>query len=70
VSRTISTERLDGIKGLTARFDVINPFDEKYEIRDGTGVGLTASGQLCGNLGLVIAERRGLRLRFSASLPL
>lgn len=33
---------LDGIKGLTARFDVINLFDEKYEIRDGTGVGVGA----------------------------
>jgi len=29
-------------KGLTARFDVINLFDEKYEIRDGTGVGVGA----------------------------
>ena len=28
-----------GLKGLTARFDVINLFDEKYEIRVGTGVG-------------------------------
>lgn len=27
---------------LTARFDVINLFDEKYEIRDGTGVGVGA----------------------------
>jgi outer membrane receptor protein involved in Fe transport len=31
-----------GDKGLTARFDVINAFDEKYEIRDGTGVGVGA----------------------------
>jgi len=28
--------------GFTARFDVINAFDEKYEIRDGTGVGVGA----------------------------
>ena len=28
--------------GFTARFDVINLFDEKYEIRDGTGVGVGA----------------------------
>jgi len=32
----------DGFDGLTARFDVINLFDEKYEIRDGTGVGVGA----------------------------
>jgi outer membrane receptor protein involved in Fe transport len=31
-----------GEKGLTARVDVINLFDEKYEIRDGTGVGVGA----------------------------
>ena len=29
-------------KPLTVRFDVINLFDEKYEIRDGTGVGVGA----------------------------
>jgi outer membrane receptor protein involved in Fe transport len=29
-------------KGLTARFDVINLMDEKYEIRDGTGIGVGA----------------------------
>jgi outer membrane receptor protein involved in Fe transport len=28
--------------GLTARFDIINAFDEQYEIRDGTGVGVGA----------------------------
>jgi outer membrane receptor protein involved in Fe transport len=28
--------------GLTARFDIINMFDEVYEIRDGTGVGVGA----------------------------
>jgi outer membrane receptor protein involved in Fe transport len=32
----------DTDKPLTARFDVINVFDEKYEIRDGTGVGVGA----------------------------
>ena len=31
-----------GWTGLTARFDVINLFDEVYEIRDGTGVGVGA----------------------------
>ena len=31
-----------GLKGLTARFDIINAFDEKYQIRDGTGVGVGA----------------------------
>ncbi len=31
-----------GLKGFTARFDVINVFDTKYEIRDGTGVGVGA----------------------------
>jgi outer membrane receptor protein involved in Fe transport len=31
-----------GLKGLTARFDIINAFDETYEIRDGTGVGVGA----------------------------
>jgi outer membrane receptor protein involved in Fe transport len=31
-----------GLKGLTARFDVVNLFDEKYEIRNGTGVGVGA----------------------------
>jgi outer membrane receptor protein involved in Fe transport len=29
-------------KGFTARFDVINLFDETYEIRDGTGIGVGA----------------------------
>ena len=32
----------EGIKGLSARLDVINLFDQKYEIRDGTGVGVGA----------------------------
>lgn len=31
-----------GAKGLTARFDVINALDKKYEIRDGTGIGVGA----------------------------
>ncbi len=31
-----------GIRGLTVRLDVINVFDEKYEIRDGTGIGVGA----------------------------
>ncbi len=31
-----------GIKGLSARLDVINLFDQEYEIRDGTGVGVGA----------------------------
>jgi len=33
---------LTGVKAITARFDVINLFDEKYEIRDGSGVGVGA----------------------------
>ncbi|MBV9343920.1 MAG: TonB-dependent receptor [Gammaproteobacteria bacterium] len=32
----------DARHGLTLRFDVINVFDQKYEIRDGTGVGVGA----------------------------
>ena len=32
-----------GIKGLTARFDVINVMDKVYPIRNGTGVGVGAS---------------------------
>jgi outer membrane receptor protein involved in Fe transport len=31
-----------GVHGLTARFDVINALDKKYEIRDGTGIGVGA----------------------------
>ncbi|HWY14583.1 MAG TPA: TonB-dependent receptor [Rhizomicrobium sp.] len=30
------------VEGFTARFDIINLFDEKYEIRNGTGVGVGA----------------------------
>ena len=33
---------IGGFNGVTARFDIINAFDEKYEIRDGTGVGVGA----------------------------
>jgi outer membrane receptor for ferrienterochelin and colicins len=32
----------EGVAGLTLRLDVINLFDTKYEIRDGTGVGVGA----------------------------
>ncbi|TLZ25109.1 MAG: TonB-dependent receptor [Gammaproteobacteria bacterium] len=32
-----------GLKGLTARVDVINAFDQRYQIRNGTGVGVGAS---------------------------
>lgn len=31
-----------GVAGLSARFDVVNLFDEKYEIRSGSGVGVFA----------------------------
>lgn len=31
-----------GLKGLSARFDVINALDKKYEIRNGTGIGVGA----------------------------
>jgi outer membrane receptor protein involved in Fe transport len=33
---------LGGWQGLTARFDILNLFDEKYQIRDGSGVGVGA----------------------------
>ena len=32
----------EGIRGLSARLDVINAFDQKYQIRNGTGVGVGA----------------------------
>jgi hypothetical protein len=32
------------VEGFTARFDVINVFDQVYEIRDGTGVGAPQYG--------------------------
>jgi hypothetical protein len=37
--------------GLIACFDVINPFDEKYGIRNGTGVGVGAPGPRRGFFG-------------------
>ena len=33
---------IDAWKPITVRFDVINLFDDKYEIRDGTGIGVGA----------------------------
>ena len=39
ISRTFG---IGGFEGLTARLDLINAFDEKYQIRDGTGVGVGA----------------------------
>ena len=39
VSRTFDVL---GVDGLTARFDLINVFDAKYEIRDGSGIGVGA----------------------------
>ena len=39
VSRTFDVA---GVDGITARFDLINAFDEKYEIRDGSGIGVGA----------------------------
>ncbi len=36
------TFNIGGFSGVTARLDLINAFDEKYEIRDGTGVGVGA----------------------------
>ena len=39
----VSREFVTGEFGkLKARFDVVNLFDEKYEIRDGTGIGVGA----------------------------
>jgi outer membrane receptor protein involved in Fe transport len=48
-----------GWKGLTVRFDVINLFDEVYEIRDGTGVGVGAPQ---------FGARRGLFVGLSKAL--
>ena len=48
-----------GAKGLTARFDVINLFDEKYKIRDGSGIGVGAPQ---------FGPRRGFFLGLSKSL--
>jgi outer membrane receptor protein involved in Fe transport len=39
LSRTLD---LAGFPSTTLRVDVINLFDEKYEIRDGTGIGVGA----------------------------
>jgi outer membrane receptor protein involved in Fe transport len=48
-----------GVHGFTARFDVINAFDQKYEIRNGTGVGVGAPQ---------FGPRRGFFLGVSKSL--
>jgi len=48
-----------GLKGFTVRFDVINVGDEKYQIRDGTGVGVGAPQ---------FGARRGLFVGISHSL--
>ena len=50
---------LDGAGTLTARFDVINVLDKRYEIRDGTGVGVGAPQ---------FGPRRGLFFGLSKSL--
>jgi outer membrane receptor protein involved in Fe transport len=44
---------------LTTRFDVINVFDKRYEIRDGTGVGVGAPQ---------FGPRRGLFFGISKSI--
>jgi outer membrane receptor protein involved in Fe transport len=33
---------IKGTRGATVRFDVLNVFDNSYELRDGTGVGVGA----------------------------
>jgi outer membrane receptor for ferrienterochelin and colicins len=48
-----------GLRGFTTRFDVINAFDQKYEIRNGTGVGVGAPQ---------FGPRRGFFLGVSKSL--
>jgi outer membrane receptor for ferrienterochelin and colicins len=50
---------LDGSGTLTARFDVINALDKRYEIRDGTGVGVGAPQ---------FGPRRGLFFGLSKSI--
>ncbi len=50
---------IDDAGTLTARFDVINAFDRRYEIRDGTGVGVGAPQY---------GARRGLFVGLSKSL--
>ena len=47
------------VRGLTVRVDVINAFDQKYEIRNGTGVGVGAPQ---------FGPRRGLFFGVSKSL--
>ncbi len=53
------TFRLSAGGTLTARFDVINLFDEKYQIRNGTGIGVGAPQY---------GPRRGLFIGLSKSL--
>jgi outer membrane receptor protein involved in Fe transport len=48
----------EGIAGFTARFDVINAFDQTYQIRNGTGVGVGAPQN---------GPRRGYFIGFSKS---
>jgi outer membrane receptor protein involved in Fe transport len=50
---------MDGAGTLTARFDVINVLDKRYEIRDGTGVGVGAPQ---------FGPRRGLFFGLSKSI--
>jgi outer membrane receptor protein involved in Fe transport len=50
---------LDGAGTLTTRFDVINVLDKRYEIRDGTGVGVGAPQ---------FGPRRGLFFGLSKSI--
>jgi outer membrane receptor protein involved in Fe transport len=50
---------LDGAGTLTTRFDVINALDKRYEIRDGTGVGVGAPQ---------FGPRRGLFIGISKSI--
>ncbi|MDE2462377.1 MAG: TonB-dependent receptor, partial [Alphaproteobacteria bacterium] len=43
VNLGVNHDFIDGtLQGISVRFDVINLFDEKYEIRDGTGIGVGA----------------------------
>jgi outer membrane receptor for ferrienterochelin and colicins len=51
--------QIPGAGSLTARFDVMNIFDEKYEIRNGTGVGVGAPQ---------FGPRRGIFFGLSKSL--
>ena len=47
------------LQGLEARLDVINLFDEKYQIRNGTGVGVGAP-----QFGMRRTVLAGLKARF------